>query len=115
MYNEGWLVPCRYPLSEHEPSPCRGGDGGGLMEYNTNKERLKMQAYGRNVQTMVEECLKIEDRRMRQAYAQRIVQTMAVVSQQSLRNKENALKLWNHLAQLADHQLDIDYPVEIIK
>lgn len=85
------------------------------MEYNTNKERLKMQAYGRNVQTMVEECLKIEDRRKRQAYAQRIVTTMSIVSQQSLRNKENTVKIWNHLAQIADYKLDIDYPVEITK
>lgn len=85
------------------------------MEYNTNKERLKMQAYGRNVQTMVAECLKIEDRRKRQAYAQRIVTTMSIVSQQSLRNKENTVKIWNHLAQIADYKLDIDYPVEITK
>lgn len=85
------------------------------MEYNTNKERLKMQAYGRNVQTMVEECLKIDDRATRQAYAQRIVTTMSIVSQQSLRNKENVVKMWNHLAQMADHQLDIDYPCEIAK
>lgn len=85
------------------------------MEYNTNKERLKMQAYGRNVQMMVEECLKIEDRRTRQAYAQRIVTTMSIVSQQSLRNKENVVKMWNHLAQIADYKLDIDYPCEITR
>lgn len=85
------------------------------MEYNTNKERLKMQAYGRNVQNLVKECMKIEDRATRQAYAQRIVETMGVVSQQSLRSRENQIKLWNHLAQIADYQLDIDYPVEINK
>lgn len=85
------------------------------MEYNTTRERLKMQAYGRNVQTMVKECLKIEDRATRQAYAQRIIATMSVVSQQSLRNKENVVKMWNHLAYIADYQLDIDYPVEITK
>ena len=85
------------------------------MEYNTNKERLKMQAYGRNVQNLVKECLALEDRELRQAHAQRIVEVMSVVSQQSLRNKENVVKLWNHLALLADYQLDIDYPCEIIR
>lgn len=83
------------------------------MEYNTNKERLKLQAYGRNVQNLVAECLKIEDRAMRKAYATRIVETMSVVSQQSLKNKENVVKIWNHLAQIADYKLDIDYPCEI--
>ena len=85
------------------------------MKYNTNRERLKMQAYGRNVQTMVEQCLAIEDRATRQAFAQRIVTAMAIVSQQSMRSKETATKLWNHLAQISDYQLDIDYPVEISK
>ncbi|MDO4211416.1 MAG: DUF4290 domain-containing protein [Bacteroidales bacterium] len=85
------------------------------MEYNTNQERLKMQAYGRNVQNLVKECLKIEDRAKRQAFAQRIIETMSVVSQQSMRNKENVVKMWNHLARLADYQLDIDYPCEITR
>lgn len=83
------------------------------MEYNTNKERLKMQAYGRNVQNLVKECLKKESREERQAYAQRIVEAMSVVSQQSLRNRENVVKIWNHLAKLADYKLDIDYPCPI--
>lgn len=72
-----------------------------------------MMAYGRGVQTMVEQCLKIEDRATRQAYAQRIVVAMAAVSQQSLRNRDVLVKLWNHLAQIADYKLDIDYPVQI--
>lgn len=74
-----------------------------------------MQAYGRNVQNLVKKCLKIEDRNARQAYAQRIVETMAAVSQQSLRNAESRAKVWNHLAQIADYQLDIDYPCPIEK
>lgn len=85
------------------------------MEYNTKKSPLKMRAYGRNVQSMVEECMKLDSREMRQAYAKRIVTAMSIVSQQSLRNKENFVKIWNHLAQLSDYQLDIDYPCEITK
>ena len=85
------------------------------MEYNTKREPLKMAAYGRNVQTMVEQCLAIADRPTRQAFAQRIVTTMSIVSQQSLRNKENVVKLWNHLAKISDYKLDIDYPVEITR
>lgn len=83
------------------------------MEYNTKKEAIKMRAYGRNVQNLIQKCIKEQDRALRQAQAVRIVETMALVSQQSLRNRENQVKLWNHLAILADYKLDITYPVEL--
>ena len=83
------------------------------MEYNTNRPRLRMPSYGRNVQTMVEECKKIENPGERQAYAERIVEVMAIGSQQNLRNPEIHHKLWNHLAYIANFQLDINYPCEI--
>ncbi len=83
------------------------------MEYNTNRPRLKMPSYGRNVQTMVEECMKIERTADRQAYAERIVEVMAIVSQQNLRNPEIHHKLWNHLAYISDYKLNIEYPCEI--
>ena len=38
---------------------------------------------------------------------------MAIVSQQNLRNPEIHHKLWNHLAYIANFQLDINYPCEI--
>ncbi len=85
------------------------------MDYNTTRPRLKMQAYGRNVQNMVEKCIEIEDAEERQFMAERIIDAMAVVSQQNLRNPENQKKLWNHLAYLADYKLEVEYPCEIEK
>ena len=83
------------------------------MDYNTNRPHLKMPSYGRNVQQMVEECLTVENPAERQEYAERIVEIMAVLTQQSLRNGEVTQKLWNHLAFIADYKLDITYPCEI--
>ena len=83
------------------------------MDYNTNRPHLKMPSYGRNVQQMVEECLTVENPAERQEYAERIVEIMAVLTQQSLRNGEVKQKLWNQLAFIADYKLDITYPCEI--
>lgn len=83
------------------------------MDYNTNRPRLKMPSYGRNVQQMVEECLAVENPDERQDYAERIVEIMATLTQQSLRNNEVKQKLWNHLAYIADYKLNVNFPCEI--
>ena len=83
------------------------------MEYNTQKAPVRMKAYGREVQLMVEHALTLSDRAERTAYAARIVDTMRIVSRQPADSREVNEKLWNHLAQLTDYALDIDWPVEV--
>ena len=83
------------------------------MEYNTQKAPVRMKAYGREVQLMVEHALTLTDRAERTAYAARIVDTMRIVSRQPADSREVNEKLWNHLAQLTDYALDIDWPVEV--
>ncbi len=51
------------------------------MLYNTQLEPLRMKAYGREVQQMVDHALSLEDRAERQAYAQRIMMVMRTVAQ----------------------------------
>ena len=85
------------------------------MKYNTNEEKLKLPEYGRLIQKMVEHACTIEDRTERQTYAYRIVNIMAQLNPQ-LKNIPNFThKLWDHLAYIANYQLDIDFPVEIRK
>ena len=83
------------------------------MLYNTQLEPLRMKAYGREVQLMVDYALSIENRAERQAYAQRIMMVMRAVAQVTNPTQEENEKLWNHLAQLSNYQLDIDYPCAI--
>ena len=83
------------------------------MLYNTQLEPLRMKAYGREVQQMVDHALSLEDRAERQAYAQRIMMVMRTVAQVVNPTQEENEKLWNHLAQLSNYQLDIDYPCAI--
>lgn len=85
------------------------------VDYNTERQSMVMAEYGRVVQDMVKYCISIQDREERQQCAQAIVAVMANISQEKLTNIDVQQKMWNHLAVISDFQLDIDYPVEIIK
>lgn len=85
------------------------------LAYNTSLEPLKLPEYGRMVLDMVAHALEIEDKTERTAYAYRIIQVMTALSPQLRNMPDYQLKLWDHLAYLSDYQLDIDYPVEIIR
>ena len=74
-----------------------------------------MREYGRNIQNMVEKAKQIEDREERQNYATQIVELMSNVNPQLRKLPDFQAKLWNHLAYIANYELDIDYPVEIEK
>lgn len=83
------------------------------MEYNTQLERLKMSEYGRCVQQMVEHCKTITDRNERLRCARTIIKVMETMIEDEDNNQETIVKLWNHLAQISNYELDIDYPVAI--
>ena len=70
------------------------------MEYNTQQRKLPLPEYGRSVQHMVDHALTIEDREERQRCARTIVNIMG--------------GMFPH-AIMSDFQLDIDYPVEVVK
>ena len=83
------------------------------MDYNTKREKLIMPEYGRGIQQMVEHCKTIADRAERMRCARSIVATMANMAEQTAEREDFQKKLWNHLAAMAQYDLDIDYPVEI--
>ena len=75
-----------------------------MIEYNTKRNKLIIREYGRNIQKLVEECVKIEDREKRTQTAYAIVRIMSDV----VNSKENSTevgrnnddfwnKLWDHL------------------
>ena len=83
------------------------------MDYNTKREKLIMPEYGRGIQQMVEHCKTIADRDERMRCARTIIGTMASMVEQTTDREDFQKKLWNHLAAMAQYELDIDYPVEI--
>lgn len=80
------------------------------LDYNTEREKLNMPEYGRNVSKMVEKLFEIEDREQRSQQAAAIVKVMEILNPQ-VHNQENyEQKLWDHLYMIAGGQLDIDAP-----
>ncbi len=82
------------------------------MDYNTQREKLPMPEYGRNIQNMVNYLLTIEDREKRNRAAQTVVDVMGNLYPYLRDVAEFRHKLWDHLAIMTDFKLDIDYPYE---
>jgi hypothetical protein len=84
------------------------------LDYNTQREKLILPEYGREVQDMVDYCLKLKDKDERQKCANTIVEIMERMFPKDSYNDENyKQKLWDHLAIMSKFQLDIDYPYDV--
>ncbi|SDC85942.1 DUF4290 domain-containing protein [Niabella drilacis] len=80
------------------------------MEYNTTRNHLIIREYGRNVQKMVEYILTIEDPEKRKKNAHAVIELMGILNP-SLKNVEDYKhKLWDHLFQISDFNLDVEAP-----
>ena len=86
-----------------------------MLEYNTQKEKLVLPEYGRNVQQMVDHCMTIEDREERNRCATAIVDIMRNLFSHQRDMEDFNKMLWNQLAIMSDFRLDIDYPCEVIR
>lgn len=85
------------------------------MQYNTQKEKLLLPEYGRNIQNMVDHCVGIEDPEERTRCAYTVIDIMGNLFPH-LRDVNNFKHiLWDHLAIMSDFKLDIEYPYEVIK
>ncbi|MBR5643999.1 MAG: DUF4290 domain-containing protein [Salinivirgaceae bacterium] len=80
------------------------------MDYNTNRKKLELPEYGRNVQNMVGIIKNTPDRAERNRLAKSTVQLMENMNPQLRDVADYKHKLWDHLAVIADFDLDIDSP-----
>ena len=78
--------------------------------YNTEREKLQMPEYGRNVLTMVEQLKAIPDRAKRSEQARAVVKVMEALNPQVHQQDNFDHKLWDHLYMIAGYDLDIDSP-----
>lgn len=83
------------------------------LDYNTQRSKLQMPEYGREIKKMVDYCMTIADRNERLLCAETIVDTMRRMTPQEGNSDERMQELWDHLAIMSDFKLDIDYPVDI--
>lgn len=78
--------------------------------YNTERDKLWMPEYGRNVQKMVDYLNTIEDRQKRNEQARAVVKVMEILNPQVYLQENYEQKLWDHLHIISHFTLDIDSP-----
>ena len=83
------------------------------LDYNTQREKLILSEYGREIQDMVNYALTLENKAERQHCAETIVQIMGRMTPNNTDAESKKQKLWDHLAIISNFKLDIDYPVDL--
>lgn len=81
-----------------------------MMDYNTTRNLLHFQEYGRNVQRMIEYAIQEPDKAVRNDLAKGIIGIMGQLNPhvKGVDNYEH--NLWDHLHIMAQNKLDIDSP-----
>src|SRR5512133_2708222 len=82
-------------------------------DYNTQRKRMALPEYGRNVQKKVDHMKSIENRDERNRAAKTIISIMGNLNPHLRDVGDFKHKLWDHLALIADFELDIDSPYVI--
>ena len=82
------------------------------LKYNTERDKLIISEYGRNIQIMIQHLLEIEDREKRTEAAHFIVSVMAQMNPQVKESNDYIHKLWDHLYIISDYKLDVDSPYD---
>lgn len=83
------------------------------MEYNTQRPKLKINDYGRNIYKLIQYAKTVEDRDLRNQMAEMIVDIMATSSEENKDVDDYKRKYWVHLMILANWDLDVDIPFDI--
>lgn len=83
------------------------------LDYNTQRERLVLPEYGREIQLMVDYAIGLPTKAERQRCAETIITTMMRMSPYAKDSADFKQKLWDHLAIMSNFKLDIDYPFDV--
>jgi len=83
------------------------------IEYNTDRPKMQIPEYGRNVQKMVNFAVTIEDREERNRVAKAIINVMGELKQHLRDEEDYNHKLWTHMFIMSDFKLDVDSPYPI--
>ncbi len=85
-----------------------------MIEYNSQKSKLVLPEYGRNVQQMIDHCTSLESKEQRTICAKSIINIMGNLFPHLRDSEDYKHKLWDHLAIMSDFKLDIDFPYEVV-
>jgi len=83
------------------------------LDYNTQREKLIMSEYGREIQKMVDYAATLPTKEERLNCARTIVKMMETKMPQIRDNASYEQALWDHLYLMSHKQLDIDWPFDV--
>lgn len=83
------------------------------LDYNTQREKLLMPEYGREIQKMVDHAVNLPTKEERQRCASAIVQLMETKVPHLVDSSDYEQTLWDHLYLMSHKQLDIDWPYDV--
>ena len=81
------------------------------LDYNTQREKLVMPEYGREIQKMVDLAISLPTKEERMKCAQAIIHQMENKTPQLRDSSDYQQTLWDHLYLMSHKQLDIDWPL----
>ena len=83
------------------------------LDYNTQREKLIMPEYGREIQKMVDHAISLPTKEERMKCAQAIIHQMENKMPQLRDSSDYQQTLWDHLYLMSHKQLDIDWPFDV--
>jgi hypothetical protein len=83
------------------------------MEYNSQRSKMNISEYGRNIQKMIEQIMAIESREKRNHLARATIQVMGQLNPHLRDINDFKHKLWDHLFIMSNFELDVDSPYPI--
>ena len=83
------------------------------LDYNTQREKLVMSEYGREIHRMVEVAIGLPTKEERMRCALNIIRQMEMKNPQVRDSADYEQTLWDHLYLMSHKQLDIDWPYDV--
>ena len=80
------------------------------MEYNTQRGKMIIPEYGRNVQNMITFAMSVREREVRNLVARSIVKVMSQLHPNSKEVTDYKHKLWDQMIIMSDFKLEVDSP-----
>ena len=83
------------------------------LDYNTQREKLVLSEYGREIQKMVDVAISLPTKEERMRCAKTIIRQMEMKNPQVRQSENYQQTLWDHLYLMSGKQLDIDWPYDV--
>ena len=86
-----------------------------MLDYNTERPKVKLPEFGRTLQKMIAYCKDVPEREERNRCAHQIARIMRNMFPELIAEDGSDAKIWDQMMIMADFDLDIDFPCEVVR